>query len=72
MSPKRKTKQPPANISIGGGVKGIGIVVGNESQSHVTVSTPAQKNPSSSRPQTVWGIVVRLLADLFEKLSTKK
>ena len=72
MSPKRKTKQPPVNISIGGNVKGIGIVVGNESQSHVTVSTSAEKPDSSSRMpkiRSVWnvvpGIVSKLLMNLF-------
>lgn len=63
MSPKRKTKQSPANISIGGEVNGIGNVVGNDSQSNVSVSTPVEGSSSTRKlnSQMLW---VRLLAFL--------
>lgn len=66
MSPKRKTKQPPANISITGGVKGVGNVVGNESQSNVTVSSPTEAPASSLRSsgQSIWGRAVAFLVTL--------
>ena len=78
MNRKHKIRQQPANISIGGNVKGIGIVVGNDSQSNMTVSIPDQKSSPSQTPKTrsVWnvasGIVVNLLMNLLEKLFEKK
>lgn len=50
MSTKRKTKQPPANISITGGVTGIGNVVGNDSQSNVSVSAQPEKSSQIRKP----------------------
>lgn len=63
MSPKRKAKEPPASISISGGVKGIGNVIGNESQSNVSVST-AQESSSSTRKSKIPLLWVRLLSFL--------
>ena len=64
MGQKRKTKQTPANISITGGVKGVGNVVGNESQSNVSTTTPVVKPSSSSgrsSGQLAWGRVAAFL-----------
>lgn len=72
MSPKRKTKQPPANISISGGVKGVGNVVGNESQSNVSISSPVEKTISkrNSSTQLVWVKVAAFLVALAGVLAT--
>ncbi len=61
MSQKRKSKLPPANISITGGVKGIGNVIGNDSQSNVTVSE-IQKNTSPTRKSSSHLLWSRLFA----------
>lgn len=61
MSQKRKSKQPPANISITGGVKGIGNVIGNDSQSNVTVSE-TQENTSPTRKSSSHLLWSRLFA----------
>ncbi len=70
MSPKRKTRESPTSISIGGDVKGIGIVVGNESQSYAAVSSEEQK------PASAWNttreIISNLLAGLFKRWFWKK
>jgi len=64
MSPKRKPKQPPANISITGGVKGVGNVIGNDSQSDVSLSAAPEDSSSTlkSNSQLLW---IRLLAFLL-------
>ena len=61
MSQKRKSKQVPANISITGGVKGIGNVVGNDSQSNVTLSK-TQENTSPTRKSSSQLLWSRLFA----------
>jgi hypothetical protein len=66
MSPKRKTKQAPANISITGDVKGVGNVVGNESQSNVSISTSAQKSAANHKSNVIvlWSRLVAFLLGL--------
>ena len=61
MSQKRKPTEPPANISITGGVKGIGNVIGNDSQSNVTLSE-TQENISPTRKSSSQLLWSRLFA----------
>lgn len=46
MSPKRKSKSN-SSISVTGGVKGVGNVVGNDSQSNVSISSTPEQSPST-------------------------
>lgn len=63
MSPKRKAKQPPASISIGGNVKGIGIVIGNNSKSDVSVSS-ATSSSRHSASRMLWSRLAAFLIAL--------
>ena len=64
MSPKRRTKTKPENLSITGGVKGIGNVVGNNSHSNVSVPAGVTETPvkRSMGKKYMWG---RLISFLF-------
>jgi hypothetical protein len=67
MSPKKKSNQPPSNISVKGGVKGVGNVIGNNSQSNVTTPPITQKSSSPRRRSgtpSVWVKIAGFLTAL--------
>lgn len=69
MSKKRKAKQTPADISITGGVKGIGNVVGNKAQSKVMVSNQGKNSRLSRRASNVSPLWIRISAFLITLVS---
>ncbi len=62
MSQKRKPKKSPPNISITGGIKGIGNVVGNDSQSKVSISTSQNTSSVSTKSSSQVLLWSRLFA----------
>ena len=65
MSEKRKAKQPPATISITGGVKGVGNVIGNDSQSNVSLSTSQDGSSSTRKSSSQLLLWSRLFASIL-------
>jgi pheromone shutdown protein TraB len=63
MSPKLRKRTKPDSISIAGGVKGIGNVVGNNSHSDVSMSTGATETPvkRSMVGKYTWGRLISFI-----------
>jgi len=66
MSPKRKPKKE-TSISITGGVKGIGNVIGNDSQSNVSISATPEKSSSDrdTGKNVLWPRLITFLVALI-------